>query len=301
MPQTTFCRCVRITRTDGIILGFTSSDRNITIDGLTYLASAATDAVAIKRDVKLNTDNVTIKSVLDNDAVTAADIINGRYKNAAIAMVRIDYLNPPATLMQGEVLLSGRVGKIEFTDSIYVMEIRGLTALLNQGVSVKASPICRWRLGDENCGIDLAPLTFTGTVIETVSNKELITDLNPTRPSRYNETSLPRLNELLAERDRTLNHNLMAYGYIEFLSGINGGLIYNVKENTGGRISLLSSLQYPPEPGVGIRAVAGCKRDQWTCRDVWGNFRNFGGEPAKWSKDSGYFPGTDKLISPTKV
>lgn len=274
MPQTTYSRCVRITRTDGVVLGFTSSDRNIDIEGVTYLASAATDAVAIKRDVKLNTDNVTIKSVLDNDAVTAADIINGRYKNARIAMVKIDYLNPPATLMDGEVLLMGRVGKIEFTDSIYVMEIRGLTALLNQGVSVKASPICRWRFGDENCGIDLAPLTFTGTVTGITSNKELTTNLNPTHP--------------------------LAYGYIEFLSGINQGLIYNVKENTGGRISLLSSLQYPPEPGDSIKAVAGCKRDQYTCRDIWRNFVNFGGCPAKWSKDSGYFPGTDKLINPSR-
>ncbi len=63
--QTTYCRCIRIIRTDGVVLGFTSSDRNITIDGLTYKASTATDAVAIKKDVKLNADNVTIKSVLD--------------------------------------------------------------------------------------------------------------------------------------------------------------------------------------------------------------------------------------------
>ena len=274
MPRTTYSRCVRITRTDGVILGFTSSDRNITIDGVTYLASAATDAVAVKRDVKLNTDNVTIRSVLDNDAVTAADIINGRYKNAAIAMVRIDYLNPPSTLMESEVLLSGRVGKIELTDSIYVMEIRGLTALLNQGVSVKASPICRWRFGDSNCGIDLTPLTYIGTVSGVTNNKEITTSLNPS----YS----------------------LAYGYIEFLSGINQGLIYNVKSNTAGRIELLSSLQYPPAVGDSIRAVAGCKRDQWACRDTWGNLPNFGAEIGKWNKNSGFFPGTDKLINPSR-
>ena len=274
MPQTTYCRCIRITRTDGITLGFTSSDRNLTIDGLTYQASAAADAVAIRKDVKLSTDNVTIRSVLNNEAVTAKDIINGRYRNAAIAMVRIDYLNPPATLAEGEVLLSGRVGKIELTDSLYVMEIRGLTSLLNQGVSVKASPICRWRFGDANCGIDLAPLTYTGTVSGIISNQEIITDSYPAYP--------------------------LAYGYLEFLSGINQGLIYNIKENIGGRIELLSSLQYPPGVSDSILAVAGCKRDQWTCRDVWSNFVNFGGEPAKWSKNSGYFPGTDKLINPSR-
>jgi uncharacterized phage protein (TIGR02218 family) len=274
MSQTTYCRCIKIIRTDGIIMGFTSSDRDLTIDGLTYKASAATDAVAIKRDVKLDTDNVTIRSILDNDAVTAKDIVNGRYRNAKIVMAKIDYLNPPATLLEGEILLSGKVGNIELTDGIYVMEIRGLTAVLNQGVSVKASPICRWRFGDENCGINLAPLSFYGTVSGVVNNQELTTNLNPTRT--------------------------LTYGYIEFTSGVNQGLIYNVKSNTGGLIQLLSSLQYPPAVGDALKAVAGCKKDQWTCRDTWGNFRNFGGEPQKWSENSGYFPGTDKLINPDR-
>lgn len=272
--QTTYCRCVRIIRTDGVVLGFTSSDRDLVIEGLTYHASTATDAVAIKKDVKLSTDNVEIKSILDSEAVTAKDIVNGRYRDAKIAMVKIDYLNPPATLLQGEVLLSGRVGKIELTDSMYVMELRGLTALLNQGISVKASPICRWRFGDANCGVNLASYTYTGTVSGIISNQELTTTITPT--------------------------SNLEYGYIEFTSGVNQGLIYTVKSNTGGRIKLLSSLQFPPATGDGIKAVAGCKRDQWACRDQWSNFRRFGAEPAKFSEKSGYFPGTDKLIFPNR-
>lgn len=274
MPQTTYCRCVRITRTDGVILGFTSSDRDITIDGLTYKASAATDAVATVKDIGLNIDNVTISSILDNDAVTAKDVINGRYQNAKIVMAKVDFLAPPNTLLEAEVLLSGIVGKIELTDSVYAMEIRGLTALLNQGISVKASPICRWRFGDENCGVDLIPLTYTGVISGVVSNKELTTSLNPTRT--------------------------LIYGYVEFLSGANEGLIYTVASNTGGRVNLLSTIQFSPAIGDQIRAVAGCKRDQWTCRDVYSNIFRFGGECAKWSKDSGFFPGTDKLIFPDR-
>ncbi len=141
-------------------------------------------------------------------------------------------------------------------------------------MSVKASPICRWRFGDENCGINLAPLTYTGTVSGIVSNQEITTNLTPTAN--------------------------LEYGYIEFLSGVNQGLIYNVAANTAGRINLLASLQFPPTVGDSLKAVAGCKRDQWACRDTWSNFLNFGGEPGKWSAKSGFFPGTDKLISPDR-
>ena len=275
MPSTTYCRVVRIIRTDGVVIGTTTSDRNLTIEDLTYKSTGAVDSVAIKKDVKLSTDNVEIRSVLDNDQVTSQDILNDRYRDAKIALVKIDYLNPPPTLLEGEVLLSGRVGKIELTDSVYVMEIRGLTAILNQGISVKASPICRWTFGDDDCGINLTTLTYSGQVSAVGSNKQITTDLNPTFP--------------------------LDYGYIEFLSGINQGLIYSVKQNTGGIIDLISSLQFPPRLGDQIRAVAGCKRDQWTCRDVYSNFvKAFGGETSKWNEDSGYFPGTDKLISPDR-
>lgn len=274
MPSTTYCRCVRITRSDGIMIGTTTSDRPLTIDGLIYKPTGAVDAVAIQKDVKLSTDHVEIRSVLDNDAVSAKDILNGRYRDAAIALVKVDYLNPPNTLLEGEVLLSGRVGKIEATDSLYVMEIRGLTAILNQGISVKASPICRWRFGDKNCGIDLAPMTYAGSISGIINNKELITTLNPT-------------------------HSL-EYGFIEFLTGVNQGLIYTVEKNTGGLIQLLNILQFSPESSDEIRAIAGCRKDQWTCRDVWANLNEFGGELSPWDDDSGFFPGTDKLIFPDR-
>ena len=274
MPQTTYCRCIRITRTDGVVLGFTSNDRNLVIEGIEYHAAQAADAVAIKKDIELSTDNVKIRSVFRNDAVTAKDIINGRYQNAKIVMAKIDYYDLPDTLLEAEILISGRIGKIDFTDSRYEMEIRGLTALLNQGISVRASPVCRWRLGDECCGIDLAPLSFTGTVSGIISNKEITTDLNPTAN--------------------------LEYGKLEFLSGVNQGLIYTVANNTAGRINLLSGLYLPPASGDQVTAVAGCKRDQWTCRDVYNNIFRFGGEPSKWSQESGFFPGTDKLIYPDR-
>jgi uncharacterized phage protein (TIGR02218 family) len=269
MP-TFHARCIRITRTDNVEFGFTNCDRDITIAGLTYKANTAIEPQAIEQNVKLEGDNVTVRSILSNDAISERDILNGRYHNAKVVMAKINYLDPPNTLLEGTILLSGRVGKIEQTDTRFVLEIRGLSASLSVARSVKASPICRYTLGDPYCGVDLTNATYTGVITGIVNNRIIDTTINPDRG--------------------------LGYGSLEFTSGNNQGLIYTIASNTLGNIHVLGVMQYPPAVGDSVRAIAGCRRDQWACRDDWDNFLNFGAEPGKWDAESAYFPGTDKLV-----
>lgn len=274
MPKTTYSRCVRITRTDGVVLGFTSSDRPLRIEGITYSPSAAPNSVAITRDIELNVDNVQIVSVLMAEGVNSQDLINGRFNDAKITVAKIDYLNPPNSLIEGEVLLSGRVGKIDLTDTAYTMEIRGLSSLLNQSITKTASPICRWSLGDANCTVDLTNLSAEGSVANTINNKQMAIDL---------EASFE-----------------LAAGLLEFTSGINQGLIYTIDSYSSPDLTLMSEIYVKPQTGDTFRVVAGCQRNQFFCRDVYNNVRNFGGEPTKWNVESDFFPGTDRLVSPRR-
>src|SRR5262249_26207211 len=75
---------IKITRRDGTVLGFTSFDGDLTLDGVTYLADNAFAASELESRNALSTDNLSIAGMISSGAVNDEDILAGRYDHARV-------------------------------------------------------------------------------------------------------------------------------------------------------------------------------------------------------------------------
>ena len=172
MSYRTECRVIRIRRTDGVEYGATDLDRNLIIGDLVYRAAHAAQPEAIEKDIEISGNTLTIQSIVEADGLTHVDLLGRKFDNAVVVYAKVDYLNLPSDILQArEILLSGVVGEIRKTDTRYTLEIKSLTSLLNQEVSVKGSPACRHEFGDPDTCFregsttrDLSALTIPGSV-----------------------------------------------------------------------------------------------------------------------------------------
>jgi uncharacterized phage protein (TIGR02218 family) len=150
---TTLAYLWRIERRDGVTLGFTSHDRDLVRGGLVYRAAPGMVPSAVERSDGFDADSVELAGALTSDALTADDLIAGRWDGAALFLSAIDWTDP-----QGEAvpLVRGELGSIETGDGGFTAELRGPSAMLDAPVCEETSPECRASLGDPRCRVDMA-------------------------------------------------------------------------------------------------------------------------------------------------
>lgn len=144
----TLARMWKVTRTDGVILGFTDHTRDIVFEDVTYTKGLATSS--LNSSEGLQVDNVDIDSFLDS--VNEVDIEAGKYDNAQVEFFVVNYIDTTA----GKVILkTGRVGEIHRSDGRFKAEIRGLTQQLGVQFGRVFTPLCDVALGSVKCGVVL--------------------------------------------------------------------------------------------------------------------------------------------------
>lgn len=263
----TLAMCVKVSRRDGPTLGFTSLDRDLVVDGLTYEAASSVQASAIQQEASAGIDNLDLMGLLSSDRITDADLRAGRYDGAGLEIFLVNY----ADLTQGRVvLLRGYIGGVQISDGNYVAEVRSLSQRLSQQIGELTSPLCRvMKLGDTRCGVNLTSFRHTRTVSQVDSRYVL----------RFGSTSLAS--------------DYFSYGLLTLTSGANIDLAREIKLHTlsGGTTAILTLQEPFPFPvQVGDTGVleAGCDRRFTTCRTKFANVENFRGEP--------HVPGTDEIL-----
>jgi uncharacterized phage protein (TIGR02218 family) len=265
----TLAICTRVERLDGTLLGFTSHDRDLEIDSLTYEAGSAVNSTMLRNQLGTGADNVEIMGLLNSDAITEADVKAGLYDWAKIKVFFVNWED----LTQGElVLLSGTIGQITCTDGQYIAEIVGLMKRLEQQIGELTSPTCRVKqLGDARCKVNLASFTFAGKVVAAAP-----------APSRREMTF----------SSTAQSSGYFDYGTVEFTTGANAGIVREVKRHTLVSGAALIELQEPfpfdVEDADEATLIAGCDRRFATCKAKFDNVVNFRGEP--------HLPGTDSYI-----
>jgi uncharacterized phage protein (TIGR02218 family) len=243
------------------VRGFTDHDRDLVIDGLTYVASTGFLPSAIKSGADLSVDNLDVDGFLDDEALKAEDLTAGLFDGARIDIFLINW----ADLSQGRLLLRrGWLGEVKRADNRFSAEIRGIANRLQQTSGKLYSRLCRTDLGSAECKVDLEPLTDEPTVT-AVSGGDTFT-VATTRPSGF-----------------------YTFGLCTFLSGANAGASNEVLQHNGQSIQLFTPLPRPIAMGDNVRLVAGCDKTPETCHARFGNILNFRGEP--------HIPGNDKVFS----
>ncbi len=258
---TTLATCWSIARRDGVTLYFTEHDRDILIDGNSYVAASGMSASAVTSQSGLSVDNLEFEGMLSAGAIAEEDLLAGRYDHAEISVCMVNYTDPAAGKLH---LKAGWLGEVTLRNGAFVAEMRGLTSRLQQVIGQVYTSTCRARFCDPRCGLDVVDYTVTGTVDDSEASHSF-TDSARTEASGY-----------------------FAYELVMFTSGQNAGLSMEVREFSAGRFGLFLPMPYRIEEGDGYSAVAGCDKSFETCVGRFNNALNFRGEP--------HVPGTDKLL-----
>ena len=266
--HTTVCACWALTRSDGLVLGFTDHDRTLEFEGVRFVADGGMTAQALEAKNGLAVDNTEALGVLSHAAIKADDIRAGRYDGAEIVIWQVNW----AELGQRRVIFRGTLGEIVEGAGAFQAELRGGTEALSQPQGRVFQKPCSAVLGDTQCRFNLDTPGFR-VEASVVSAKEA-------RVLRF--APLVDYDQRWFERGR-----------LEVLSGAAQGLVGIVKNDRwlddGREIELWQGLRLAVAPGDLVRLEAGCDKRMETCRLKFQNLLNFQGFP--------HIPGEDWLMS----
>ena len=258
---TTLATCWKITCMDGTIFHFTDHDVDVVVDAEIYTAKSGITPTAISSQMGLSVDNLELDGIISADGLLEQDILSGRFDHAAVSIFMVNYAAPSDGVLP---LKTGRLGEVTLQGDMFVAEIRGLTAELQQSIGEVYTKTCRAKLGDARCEVNLAAYTFTGTVT-SVTAAYAFGDTASTQAAGY-----------------------FSYGLLTFTSGENAGLSMEVREYSVGHFTLFLPMPHTIAVGDSYTVVAGCDKNFDTCIARFSNALNFRGEP--------HVPGTDKIL-----
>lgn len=261
---TTLARCWRIRRRDGVVLGFTDHDRDLTLDGETYRADSGFTASALQSEPGLAISNVELEGGLRSDAITEADLATGLYDDAECLLYLVNWRAPEQHIL----LRRGHVGEVTREQGRYRAELRGLAHRLDQASGRLFERRCAWTLGDGRCGVDLGASAYRRMAIVAAVEGRL---------------------SLRVDGIGDVPDGMFGHGRLISASGPNAGQGSEVAGHQGSRLRLLLPLPRDPAVGDQVEVIAGCDRQFDTCRVRFGNAVNFGGFP--------HMPGADFVLS----
>ncbi|MEA3036027.1 MAG: hypothetical protein QOH04_1792 [Sphingomonadales bacterium] len=259
-PLTTLAFCWRVTRRDGLCLGFTTHDRGLSIDGLAYRAAPGMLPSAVTRSDGFDAAALDVSGALTSDAISAADLAAGRWDGAAACLFVVDWEDTGGERL---VLARGELGEVALKGAAFEAELKGPAAVLERPAVEQTSPDCRAELGDRRCRVDLAPRTRV-TRITSVAAEDIV-----------------------EVEEAAGGANAYAFGRLRWLSGPNCGLSAMILSSEGAWLMLRQPPFQPAAAGDIVEIVEGCDKLFATCRDRFANAENFRGEP--------HLPGMDLL------
>ncbi|MBT8169871.1 DUF2163 domain-containing protein [Falsiruegeria litorea] len=254
--STTLCRCFRLTRGNGQVMGFTDHDEDVSFAGVTYRAGAALGASEAASTLGLAPDEMDASGALSHDAITEADLAAGEYDGAKVEVWDVNWAN---TLARG---LLGRytIGEIERGGLSFRAELRSISASLDRAEGRVHTTLCdARRLGDTKCKLNLSSWQATGTVIKATVTEIVVSGLDGFDNGFFNR------------------------GILEWTTGANLGTSGDIRVSVKRGAEVILSLWHQPARAVSvgdtITVTAGCDRTSATCRDRFSNLINFRGFP----------------------
>lgn len=265
---TTLAHCWRLTRRDGVVLGFTDHDVDLVFDNVTFRAGTGFTASEATSRFDLAIDGSEISGALSDDALSEHDLAGGRYDAAAIETWLVDFSDVSLRVLTAR----GTLGEVRREGQAFGAELRGLADALAQESGRLYTARCGADLGDHRCKVDLTSPALRGAGV--------VVALEGT--SQFTASGLGGYAD-----------GWFSAGRLTWQSGANAGLAMEVKvhRHTGGavRLTLWQAMAAPVAAGDAFTVTAGCDKQFSTCRDRFANTVNFRGFP--------HIPGNDFVLS----
>lgn len=180
---TTLALLWRITRTDNVVLGFTTHHEPIIFQGTTYVSAQGFSSATITATSGVNPDTMDTRGFMDALGIEDRDVLNGLYDSCAVDIVAVNYMD---LTMGGVILRTGTIGELRFGRLNFEVEIRGLLLKMHREICEIYSPGCRADLGDTRCGVPLNPSTWLATTVyaaNTLGDAKTGSWVRPTTPN----------------------------------------------------------------------------------------------------------------------
>jgi uncharacterized phage protein (TIGR02218 family) len=264
---TTLCWCYEINRTDGVIMGFTDHDQNVTFDSVTFEALSGFTGSEIHENVGLGIDNIDVQGALSSDKIKEIDILNGLYDDAAIYIYRVNWLD----VTQRVLMKRGSLGELTRSNLSFKAEVRGISHYLNQPIGRVYQFNCDVDLGSAKCGVNIVTYTSSGTILSIIDDRIFTVS-----------------GSMVASANDFYNR-----GKLTWTSGNNNGKSIEIKHHR--KVDSIITIEIWQQAintvliGDTFSIQAGCDKRPKTCRDQFNNFANYRGFP--------YMPGNDYVSS----
>jgi len=255
---TTLCRCWKLTRGDGQVLGFTDHDRDLTFDDVVFSANSGLDAAAIQQTTGLSVDNSQAVGALSDFGLTETDIKTGKYDKAEVLAWLVNWDDVSQRVLQ----FRGSIGEIRRNGAVFEAELRGLTEALNQVQGRAYHRKCSAVLGDARCKFDLTQTGYFAQLAVETGDGLGVFDFSA----------------LVDFEDGWFRN-----GTLRVLTGDGAGVIRAIKrdrfEDGVRRISLWQEVPIRLSGDDQVRLEAGCDKQVQSCRLKFHNFLNYRGFP----------------------
>lgn len=269
---TTLCRSWRVTRRDGVVLGFTEHDRDLTFAGTTFQAASGFAGTEAREVAGLAAPGAEVTGGFSSAAISEADLAAGRYDGAHVELFTVNWQAPEA---QHLLMKVQEIGEVSRAGGAFSAELRSFAHRLSQEQGRLYGRRCDASLGDGRCGVDLAAAgrRAMGLVAAVEGRDRLVV------------TGLDGFDD---------GH--FRLGALRFDSGVNEGLTVEIAGNAaiagGTRLTLWLPLESAAAVGDAVTVTVGCDKAFSTCRDRFANGLNFRGFP--------HMPGSDFAYSYVK-
>lgn len=260
---TTVCRCWRLVRADGTVMGFTDHDRDVAFEGLTFAAMTGLASSGDVTKAGLSVGGLDVLGALSSAGLDAAELASGLYDFAKVTLWLVNWADPSERV----VLREGTLGEVTRDDGAFRAEVRGPMQALETVRGRLVTRACDADLGDARCAVDLAGLTEAATVTGVDAERVLVS--GPERAAGWFSGG----------------HVVVTSGA---LAGARRGIARHGVEGGAAVLALRSAL-VGLAVGDGLDVAPGCDKSFGTCQEKFANAANFQGFP--------HLPGNDRAFA----
>ena len=261
---TTMCHCWRVTRRDGLVLGFTEHDHDLSFGGTDFWAASGFQAADSEAASGLSVEAGEVAGGFSSAAISEADVIAGRYDGARVEVFQVNWQAPDQRIL----LRVQEIGDVVRAGGGFRAELRRLTHRLDQVQGRIYGRRCDAVLGDGRCKVNLSNPAYrgSGTIAAVLGETRIrVTGLGAAVAGFYR------------------------YGMFRFVGGANAGHACDIEDHRKDADGVTFSLWLPPPlplaAGDAFTVTAGCDKSFATCGGTFANSLNFQGFP--------HMPGTD--------